>query len=125
MKENNIYTTHLNNKAKFEEKKLAKLVVDIVLEATDGGVKLNENQIIGTDEMPNNTLWEGLEMIKSFSTTSTIEILEAVKELIENQKIYTGGSSVNEKDKRINKTDLLSHLQEAIDLITNVKKDYD
>ncbi len=57
-----------------------------------------------------------IEKIKAFIQSKISEAIAAerkeLREKVEGMKTYTGGSSVNEKDKRVNKQEVLSLLEE-------------
>lgn len=63
----------------------------------------------------------GRSIFESTQKSDILATLEAVKGIIEEQKTYTGGSSVNEKDRRINKSNLLRFIEEAEEEILKVK----
>ena len=65
-------------------------------------------------ESLNSLLFKSIDLkseILSFITTAVVKREKEIADEVEKIKTYTGGSSVNEKDKRVNKAEVLSILK--------------
>ena len=57
------------------------------------------------------------DIVSSFQKSDILSVLDVIEKEIKESKTYTGCSSVEEKDDRINKHDLLQFVKEAKDEI--------